>query len=339
MKTLLSILAICLDVSVYAHNTDSSRYFFDKAVEEKNAGRYLVASKYFERSIQFNAVSTETYLQHGYTYLAMKRTDQAIVSFAKVYELDPANKTAINELTELYFNYRQFSKAIEFAQKCTDCKKSLQILGMSYYQQDDYPTAENYLAKALEKDPANAELTYTMGRNYLEMEEYKKAIPFYINAVRMDETRGYWMYELGLIYYNLNDFKNALIFFEKALANGYNRSNDYVENVGYASLYTGEYDKGEKLLLEIWKKRPGNKDIIRDMAEILYQQKQYDRSLTYCQQLMESDMNDGKALYQAGLCFQKKGQKDRGQQMCDKAIQMDPGLESLRRKKEMMGGR
>ncbi len=339
MKTLLSIIAICMDISVYAQNTDSSRFYFDKAIEEKNAGRYLVASKFFERSIQFNAVLTETYLQQGYTFLAMKRTDQAIVSFAKVSELDPSNETAINELMELYFNYRQYPKAIEFAQKCSDCKNSLRILGMSYYHQDDYTNAENYLAKAMEKDITNAELTYTMGRNYLEMEEYKKAVPFYIKAVQMDETRGYWMYELGLIYYNLNDFKNALIFFEKALANGYNRSNDYVENVGYASLYTGDYDKGERLLLEIWKKRPGNKDIIRDMAEILYQQKQFDRSLTYCQQLMEADPNDGKALYQAGLCFQKKGQKDRGQQMCDKAIQMDPGLESLRRKKDITGGR
>ncbi len=339
MKTLLSIIAICMDASVYAQNTDSSRFYFDKAIVEKNAGRYLVASKFFERSIRFNNTSTETYLQHGYTFLAMKKTDQAIVNFAKVNDLDPSNKIAVNELMELYFNYRQYPRAIEFAQKCSECKNSLRILGMSYYHQDDNANAENHLAKAMEKDPANAELTYTMGRNYLEMEEYKKAVPFYIKAVTMDETRGYWMYELGLIYYNLSDYKDALIFFEKALLSGYTRSNDVIENVGYASLYTGEYDKGESLLLEIWKKRPGNKDIIRDMAEILYQQKQYDRSLTYCQQLMEADANDGKALYQAGLCFQKKGQKDRGQQMCDKAIQIDPGLESLRRKKDITGGR
>ena len=52
---------------------------------------------------------------------------------------------------------------------------------------------------------------------------------------------------------------------------------------------------------------------------------------------MEADPNDAKALYQAGLNFQKMGQKDRGQQMCDKAIEMDPSLENLRRKKEMPG--
>jgi tetratricopeptide (TPR) repeat protein len=76
---------------------------------------------------------------------------------------------------------------------------------------------------------------------------------------------------------------------------------------------------------------------MRDMAEIFYEKQQFDKSLEYCQKLMELDAKDGKALYQAGLCFQKKGQKDRGQQMCDKAIEMDPSLASLRKKKEMPG--
>ena len=77
--------------------------------------------------------------------------------------------------------------------------------------------------------------------------------------------------------------------------------------------------------------------MLRDIAEVLYKQKQYDKSLAYCQRLMEIDMKDGKALYQAGLNFQRKGEKDRGQQMCDKAIELDPSLDGLRRKKEMTG--
>jgi len=68
-----------------------------------------------------------------------------------------------------------------------------------------------------------------------------------------------------------------------------------------------------------------------------YDGKMYDKCLDYCQKLMEMDMKDGKALYQAGLCFQKKGEVSRGQQMCDKAIEMDPTLAGLRRKKEIQG--
>jgi hypothetical protein len=37
------------------------------------------------------------------------------------------------------------------------------------------------------------------------------------------------------------------------------------------------------------------------------------------------------------LCFQKKGQKDKGQAMCDKAIELDPSLNKMKHQQSMMG--
>jgi tetratricopeptide (TPR) repeat protein len=338
MKTLLTTLLCAGLSSAFAQNTDSSGYFFKKGMEEKDARRWLLASQNFDKAIKFNPKNTEAFLQNAYTQLEMRKTNEAKVNFTKVYELDPSNKTAIKELMELFYSYHQYANAIELAVKCPDCVNSQRILGMSYYQTEDYSKAEKYLAAALEKNPADAEATYTMGRNYLDMEEYNKAIPYYEKAVKLDDTRNSWMYEQGLLYYNLSDYKNALASFKNAAKHGYAQTNDFKENFGYASIYSGEYETGEALLMDIWQRKPANKDILRDMAEILYQQKQYDRSLSYCQKLMEIEPKDGKALYQAGMCFQKKGEKDRGQQMCDKAIEMDPSLESMRRKKEGLAG-
>ena len=337
MKLLISTILVCAVTTAYCQNPDSSGIYFKKAMDEKAAGRFLVASQYFDRSIHFDAHNTEAFLQNGYTQMEMKKTNEAKLNFLKVHELDPSNKVAIKELMELSYNYHQYSNAIEFAQQCPDCVNSQRILGLCYYQTEDYAKAEKNLKAALEKNPADAEVTYTMGRNYLDMEEYTKAVPFYVKAVQLDDTKSAWMYEEGLLYYNLGDYKNALACFKNAASHGYIQSNDFKENLGYASLYSGEYETGEALLLAIWEKKPANKDILRDMAEAFYQQKQYDKSLSYCQKLMEMDAKDGKALYQAGLCFQKKGQKDRGQQMCDKAIEMDPSLESMRKKKEIVG--
>jgi tetratricopeptide (TPR) repeat protein len=339
MKNLIAALAslFCVCTNMSAQNSDSSRYYFNKGIEENQSKRYLVASKFFDRAIGFDPTNAEAYIQNGYTNLAMKKTDAAKNHFTKAHELQPKNVAVIKELTELYYSYRQFDKAIQFAQKCESCESNSRILGMSYYQQEDYMNAEKHLKAALVKNPGDADAMYTMGRNYLDMEEYRKAVPFYAKAVEMNDAKNNWMYELGLLYYNLNDYKNALASFTKAVDNGYAQTNDVRENMGYASLYTGQFDKGEELLMEIYKRKPGNKDILRDIAEILYQQKQYDRSLGYCQKLMEIDMKDGKALYQAGLCFQKKGEKDRGQQMCDKAIELDPSLDNLRKKKDING--
>jgi tetratricopeptide (TPR) repeat protein len=338
MKNLIFFLAILMTVNVIAQTTDSAGLYYNKGMEEKTNKRLLVANQAFEKAISFNPQFTEAYQANGEVLLEMRRTDKAKDNFSRLHQLQPENKLAIKELTELYFNFRQYDKAIEFAKKCSNCENASRIIGMSYYEQEDYASAEKALLAAIAKNAVDADATYTLARTYLDMEAYKIAVPWYEKAVNMAGSKNVWMYELGLLYYNNSDYKNAVASFNKAATNGYEQKNDFNENLGYASLYAGDFDKGEQLLKEVLKRKPNNTTLLRDMSEVFYQQKQYDKSLEYCQKLMELDAKDGKALYQAGMCFQKKGQKDRGQQMCDKAIEMDPSLNSLRKKKEMMGG-
>jgi tetratricopeptide (TPR) repeat protein len=336
-KTSILAIGIMAMNPMFAQKADSSELYFQKGIEEKTARHYLVASKNFEKALQFNPNLKEALLENGYVNLEMRKTDNAMLSFTKVLEIEPANAAATKEMMELYYSYRQFAKAKDMASKCKGCASAEKILALCNYQIEDYGNAVKGLLGYLSKNPTDAEATYTLGRSYLEMEEYKNAIPYYNKAILLDDSKNAWMYELGLIYYNQEDFKNAITFFNKAAEKGYPQSSDFVENLGYANIYAGDFDKGEKILLELLAKKPGNKELLRDIAEAYYQRKMYDKSLDFCQKLMEMDTKDGKALYQAGLCFQKKGQTDKGQKMCDKAIEMDPSLSGLRQK-SMTGG-
>ena len=331
------ILAAVLCCKIASASPDSAKLYFQKGMEEKEARRYLVSHNHFTKAISFDPAYTDAYLQDALVALEMRKTDLAITQFTKVMELNPGNPQAIKELTDLYYSYRQYPKAIELAKKCSDCPTGNKIIGMSYYKMEDYTQAIKYLNLAIKQDATDAEAQYTLGRTYLDIEDYKKAVPYYLTAIKLSPEKNAWSNELGLLYYNVGDFKNASKMFEAAVANGYIAGNDFKENLGFSYLYAGDYQKGEDMILDVWKKKPGNTQLIREMADVMYQQKQYDLSLKYCQLLMEKNDKDSKALYQAGLNFIKKGQKDRGQQMCDKAIEMDPSLQSLRQKKEMMG--
>lgn len=300
------------------------------------AKRYLVASRNFEKALSFEPNNTEALLNGSYTYLEMRKLNMALEGFKKVYALQPNNAEAIEQLTNLYYNFRQYEKAIEMAKKCNTCENTSRIIGMSHYRLENFPEAEAQLKAALTENGDDAEVAYTLGRNFLDMSEYKKAIPYYEKAILIDPSKSLWMYELGLIYYNEYDYKNAVTLFDKAASAGYVQSNDFKENFGYAAMYAGQIDRGEELLNQVLSKKPGNTEILRGLAELMYKNKQYDRSLNYCRQLMEKNPKDGEALYQAGLNFIKKGEKDKGQQMCDKAIEMNPALANLRRKKEMV---
>lgn len=338
MKNIFTICLLLFSAPVFSEILDSSAHYFQKGIEEKTARRFLVAAGYFDKAIHFNSNYTEAYIENGFVNKEMRRTDAAMQNFTKAYELDPGNDVVLKELAELYYSYRQYQKAVDFAQKCKGCDNKERIIAMSYFGMEDYGKAEKILLELVAKNTNDAEVIYTLARTYLEMGLEGKAIPYFEKAIQADRTKSKWLFELGLMYYNNDNYKNAVVYFNKAAEQGFIRSNDFNENLGFAYMYSRDFDNGEKLLSEIMARKPGDKEIIRDIALAFYDGKMYDKCLDYCQKLLEMDKNDGKALYQAGLCFQKKGQTQRGQQMCDKAIEMDPSLNKLRQKNMTMGG-
>lgn len=337
MKNLfLAGLTLFITANLFAQS-DSSQSYFNKGMDEKNARRYLVASKYFDKASQLDPNNVEAFLENGRVNLEMRRMDAAQALFLTAYQLQPSNTSALRELTALYFNNRQFQKAIELGQKC-NCPEGERIIGMSNYHLEDYGSAIKGLQKVLSKNPNDAEAAYTLGRSFLEIEDYRNAIPPYQKAVTLDPSRSAWMYELGLIYYTKNNYREAVKYFKMADDAGYNKSNDFYENAGFAYLSIGDVETGLKYMTIILQRKPNNKELITNVAEALYAGKQYDHALDYYQKLLELDPKDAKALYMAGMTFQKKGDKSRGQQMCDKAIEIDPSLAKNRQKKEIPFG-
>jgi tetratricopeptide (TPR) repeat protein len=333
-KILAHLIAMAVTSTAFAlQNTDSSLFYFQKGLEEKKARRHLVASDHFTKAITLNAAYVDAYIEKGYANNEMRRTDAAKADFTKALELDPQNETAIKELTTIYFNYRQYQHALDMAQKCKDCANKDRITALCYYNMEDYGKAEKLLIALVNKNPKDAELTYTLASNYLAMGLEPKAITWYENAVLLDNKKSKWFFELGLLYSNTNNYKKAVIAYNKAADLGFIRGNDFNENLGFAYVYCGDFDNAEKLLSNLVSRRPGDKALIRDIAAAFFDNKNYDKALDYCQKLLEMDMKDGKALYQAGLCFQKKGMTERGMQMCDKAIELDPTLAGLKSKK------
>ena len=339
MKLLIIVILLCLSALFgFSQNTDSAQFYFKKGIEQKDARLFAVAGKNFDKAIQFDKKYTEAYLENGKVDIEMRKVDDAVINFSKAYELQPDNNEVIKQLSSLYFNNRQFQKAIDLVQKCTACTDADRIMGMSYYNLEDYGKAVNFLQKAINKDDKDAEAAYTLGRTYLELENEKNAIPQFQKAITLEPARNVWIYELGLIYYSQDDYKNALKYFESAASAGYNKTNDFNENLGFAQLYAGDTENGIKALSGIIERKPGNRELLNNIASAMYDIKHYDEAINYYEKLLTIDPKDANSLFMAGMSFQKKGQKEKGQKICDKAIEMDPSLARYRQKKDMSMG-
>lgn len=332
-------MLVCLLCSfTFAQNADSARFYYNKGIKENMAGLYAVAAKDFDKAIVFNPKYTDAYIANGKNNLSMRKIAEAQENFDKAYQLDSKNQDVVSQLMSLSFNNHQFQKAIDLAQKCSNCDNVSHIFGLSYYNLEDYGKAEKYLMDALSKNEKDAEAAYTLGRTYLELEEEKKAIAPFEKAVALEPTRSQWQYELGLLYFSQNDFKNSLKYFDLAATNGYNRTSDFYENYGFAQIYTGDAENGIKTLNIVMERKPNNKELLNNIAHAFYDTKKYNDALDYFTKILNLNPQDATTLYMAGMTFQKLGQKEKGEKICDKAISMDPSLSRYRQKSEMPQG-
>jgi tetratricopeptide (TPR) repeat protein len=336
MKNLILSTFLCLPAFLlFSQNTDSARFYFKKGTEAKDARLFAVAGKNFDKAIQLDPKFAEAYIENGKVNLEMRKVDAALGNYTKAWQLQPNNNEVVKELSSLYFNNRQFQKAIDLVQKCSDCPDADRIMGMSYYNLEDYGKAVNFLQKAIGKNDKDGEAAYTLGRTYLELENEKSAIPQFQKAIALEPSHNVWMYELGLIYYNQEDYKSALKYFNMAGDAGYSKTNDFNENVGFAQLYTGDTQTGMKVLNEIMLRKPNNTELLNNIAQAMYETKHYDEAISYYEKLLTINSKDARSLFMAGMAFQKKGNKEKGQKLCDKAIEMDPSLASHRQKQEL----
>ena len=323
---------------LFSQTIDSAGFYLQQGLREFDSGRFAVAAKNYEKAIQLKPNYSEAYYQNGRVNLKMNRIYQANENFEKAYSLSPGNEEVIKELTYLAFNNHQYQKAIDFCLKCKKCTDADRILGISFYHLEDYAKSANYLEKFVLINDKDAEAAYVLGRNYLELENEKQAITQFKNAITLDPKKNRWMNELGLIYYNQEDYKNALLYFNMASENGFNKTNDFYENYGFAQIYTGDSKNGIETLKTILERKPNNTELLRNMAHALYSIKDYQSSLSYFERLLKINEKDASALFMAGMIFQKTGQKEKGQKICDKAIELDPSLARNRQKKEMPMG-
>jgi tetratricopeptide (TPR) repeat protein len=326
--------------TVSSVTVDSASFFLQKGLMEKEKGRRMESLKNFEKAQKYDANNKQITAELASAYYDLRKYTLAIESYKKLVDLGETTPANYKQLMNLSFNFKKYDDVILYAKKLKDADPSEKIsyfLGKVYYEEGNYGESIKLLTQAAKEDPKNAEVQYMLARSWADQQNYKQSIPFFQKAIDLDTSKNNWIYELGLIYYAIPDDKNALKYILLAGEKGYKRDNDYLQNLGIAYLNSGNLDEGVNILNEILKRRPSDLNILNMVAEAYYDKGKYQLAIDYWDQCLTYDKQNASALYMIGLCYQKKGEKAKGQQLCDKAIEMDPSLASLKQKKQMMG--
>ena len=340
MKNFFFIITLLIPAACFCQNSDSAAYFLQKGNEAKQARLYMVASQQYRKAIQFDAGNIAAQRELGNVSLEMRRYTDAILAYGGVVKKEPDDPVATENLASLYFFTRRWNDAITAGQKMKQLKLDKNadyIIGKSYAELEDYGQSYTYLQLAAREDSLNADIPYTIGRGFVEMSNYRNAAPFFVKAINLDTTKPRWIYECALSYAAIPDDKTAIKYYTLAAERGYKTDNDYIENLSISYEATGQLDKAIEMLKKILEKKPADLTLLNTIAEMYYKTAKYQDAIDNWDKILGYDKQNAKALYMIGMAYQKKGDKDKGMQLCDKAIQMDPTLANLKQKKGNMG--
>jgi tetratricopeptide (TPR) repeat protein len=339
MKTLLVVALWFISASAIAQ-TDSSTVFLQKGNEAKIERKFLVASQAYQKSIQYNPQNMEAHKELGVVYVEMRKYDLARQSFNVVAKQASSDPVVVENLANLNFWTKKWNDAIAYAKKMQELKigkNANYIIGKSYYELEDYGQAFPFLDAAAKEDATNADIPYTIGRGFVDMSNYRNAAPWFEKAIALDTNRPRWVYECALNFAAIPDDQNAVKYYLLAAEKGYKTDNDYYENLSTSYLGLGQSDKCIETLKKVLEKKPADIDLLNSIADIHYRIGKYTEAMDYWDKILGYDKKNAHALYMIGMCYQKKGDKSKGMQLCDQAIAMDPTLANLKQKKMNIG--
>ena len=320
---------------------DSANYFLQKGLDEKAKGRRMEVVKNLEKAYAYNKSSIEITRHLAEAYREVNFYAKAKEKYGQAEGLGDKSPALYKQLMGLNFNMRQWNDAIKYAQllKKADAAENVNyFIGRAYYEQEDLGKGIQFLELAAKEDPANAEIPHTLATAYTNMQNFRLAIPHFQRAISLQPTNNRWIYEMALVYYGMNDNANALKYMLEAGEKGYRKDNEYTQNLATAYMNAGKFAEGLEVLKQVLEKRPTDLGLLDMVAEACYDAGKYDDAINYYNKILAIDEKKAEALYMMGMAYQKKGQETNGRKLCDKAIEMDPSLSSLKTEKKMPGG-
>lgn len=195
----------------------------------------------------------------------------------------------------------------------TDNQKRARIrlqLGISYYEQRQYPTALDEIKQALLADPGLADaysvraLVYMdMGETRLAEENFQRAMQLSPNNPELSNNYGWFLCQNGRP-------KESLQYFEAALKNrSYQSPAKALNNAGACSLKLKESVSAERYFVRAFQLDPGNPAVNANLAKVYFERHDYDRAHFYINRVIKADVMTADALWLAIRIEHKLGDR------------------------------
>lgn len=281
-----------------------------EGMEARNKGDYQSAIKFFQDVLKVNPQNKDAsrMLNQALSkvYMDQKKYSEAVTVLTRVVEEDPQNFSAYQNLGLIYYEQKDFKKAVSYWEQALKLEKEPQIfkvLGSSYYNLGDFN---------------NAILNY---KKYVQLESAKDV------KEQNTESLGDTYYNLGVAYTDNALYDDAAEAFENAYKVNPKDSNAGIAKFGAIDVATNSHmEKASTFLLS-------NKysDAIGEWQKVLKYQPDNKQAQDFIADAKAKLDIEVEKHYTAGKAFQQKGSTIQALNEWNLALQMDPSNERIQK--------
>lgn len=344
---------------------DSALYYLDRAqeLEPNNGNVYFSKAQYYDAlgdSVNFDKqiynalvapgldVDTKIDVLTQYTSTQLMRNDSTdrVNNLFKVLIDQHPLEPKVHELYSMYFStIKDYNHATEELGYVIDLDptngKAWQRLMVVNVLNDNYPNAIEAAKKALEFNPDDMDLYRYIAPLYTQIKEYDKAIETYDDAMtKVDSVADAELYSSllggkGDVYVELGDSLRAFQLYDDALRI-FPSNTSVMNNYAYfLSLNEQDLDKAESMAAKAVNANPNNATFIDTYAWVYFKKKNYDMALFYIKSAMlNADEPSSDIIEHYGDILFMTGDKDEAVKQWEKALELSPDSEILKRKVE-----
>lgn len=150
-------------------------------------GMFNIAEKALKTCIKINPDDTDNYYALGVIYYNLKDFDKAIINLKK----DPLNSDALFLIGRIYYEKEDYKKAIEYAKTAIktnpETLRPYRLLSSIYLIKKEFEKAKECCEKRIQNNNDDPGAYYSLASCYAELGEYKKAIDYYRKAIKLWE--------------------------------------------------------------------------------------------------------------------------------------------------------
>jgi tetratricopeptide (TPR) repeat protein len=222
------------------------------------------------------------------------KTDEAISFLTTALKIQPANRKAIINLADLFYN------------------------------KGDYQKALYYYFKGLWLSPDDGNMLFQIGNIFVLTKKPAKAIDFYKQAIQINPSDASYYNNLGRAFFELGDVDKAIEQYKKALIKLPCNVDAYL-NIGQAMEVLGQTDEALTNYFSALKCNPGNATAQKKIGDVMFVKGDLDLAYNHYSMALKKNPDDAHVHYNLGIiCFQTN-QKEKAINHFQNALRIYPG--------------